>query len=351
MRPIVLLLIILFSFSCTEKGKEDVTFVDLDDYEEEIKYSSFVDSLSYLTFSFSEDDLMGNVSRIYKWNDYYYIWASHRSGIFIYHKSGKLHARINSYGEGPENFREISSFTILASTGDVFIHDYASQRMLRYDKNGCFIVSSRCPFWCMDFLKFDLEYTLFMSPMYGGDENPSGIWMADAQNNIVRHLGDNVNEDHKFYYFPNMYNLSGLQAYHYDRNWDEFSVISQDSIQCLYRFKLKQKIPLHITGNQRITPLDLDGYGICDNFAYSSSCMLMNFCRFAYRDNKEERFYLWALFDNSRCLKLAEDLCNDMDSTIIRNRSLFYLDNQTWARVCDEDVDNMQIRLQVLHLK
>ena len=351
MKYIALLFLVLF-FSCHDKDKENIILIDLDGYEKEIRYSSIVDSISYLTFPFNEEELMGNVKRVFYWNDYYYIWASHRSGIFIYHKSGKLHARINSFGEGPENFREISSFTIIPSSGDVFIHDYASQKMIQYDKNGQFVQVTSCPYWCMDILKFDMEHTLFMSPMYGGDENPSGIWMTDSHNKIIKFLSNNVNEEHKFYYYPNMYNLSANHAYHYDRNWDEFSIVSKDSIQCVYRFQVVQKIPSRLTKNPGVTAPELDGYGICDNFAYSSSCLLMDFCRFAYNNNKEERSYVWALvYNDTKQVRLFKGLYNDMDSTQIDNRSLFYIDNQTWIRICDEDSENLQLRLQVLHLK
>lgn len=352
MKYIVLLLLMLSLFSCNDNDGRSGIYIDLNDYKEKIEYSSFVDSISYLTFQFGEDNLMGNVKRIYQWNDFYYIWASHRSGIFIYHKSGKLHAHINSFGEGPECFREISSFTIVSSSGDAFIHDYASQKMFQYDKDGQFIQATPCPFWCMDILKFDAEHTLFMSPMYGGDENPSGIWMTNGQNRIIKHLSNNVNSDHKFYYYPNMYNLGSHQAYHYDRNWDEFSIITQDNIQCIYRFLVKQKLPSRLTRNPGVTPVELDGYGICDNFAYSSFCLLMDFCRFAYDDNQEERSYVWAMVgSDTKQVKLAKELYNDIDATIINNRSLFYLDNHTWARICDEDSESLQLRIQVLHLK
>ena len=352
MKPIALLLIAVFFFSCNERKEEGNISIDLNDFEEEIKYSSFVDSISYFTFQFDEDNLMGNVKRIYRWNDYFYIWASHRSGIFVYHKCGKLITHINSFGEGPKHFREVSSFTILPSSGDIFIHDYASQKMLQYNKNGQFIEATPCPYWCMDILKFDLESTIFMSPMYGGNENPSGIWMTDTNNKIVKYLNNNVNENHKFYYYPNMYNLSGNHAYHYDRNWDEFSIILKDTVQSIYRFHLEQKIPLHLTKNPQVTPPELDGYGICDNFSYSSSYLLMDFCRFAYNNNKENRYYVWVLVNNeTKDVRLAKELYNDIDSVSINNRLLFYLDNHTWARVCDEDSENLQIRIQVLHLK
>lgn len=351
MKYFALLLFILSFLSCNNKDEENIV-INLNEYEEKINYSSFVDSISYLTFHFNEDDLMGNVKRIYQWNGYYYIWASHDSGIFIYHHSGKLHARINSFGEGPKDFVEISSFTVVPSSGDVFIHDYASQKILHYDNDGQLIQVSYCPYWCMDILKFDMEHTVFMSPMYGGDENPSGIWVADLQNNIVKHLSSNVNENHKFFYFPNMYNLSEHHAYHYDRNWDELSIITKDSIQYLQRFDLKQKLPSHLTRNPNVAPHELDGYAICDNFAYSSSYLLMDFCRFGFHNNREERSYIWTLVDNStKHVKQAKRLYNDIDSMSIDNRFLFYLDNKTWARICDEDSEDLQIRFQILHLK
>lgn len=347
---IALLLQALVACSSVEKERQKIV-IDLTDCEEVINYSTFVDSVSYLILNVEEGIAMGEVNRLYKWKDYYYIGASSRDGVLVYDTSGKFVSHINAYGEGPEHFRTIASFSVVASTGDVCIYDNASQKMNYYDIHGIFQKSVPCPYWAVDIVKFDEEHTVFISPIYAGGEYPAGIWLADKQNEMVKNLRDDVTSEHCFYYYPVTCLPEGNGFYHYDRNWDDFSWVTTDTTQTIYQFDFKQKIPASITGNMKFNPVELDGYGICDYYAYSPSHLLMGFCQFVYEQNQDKRNFLWALVDNrTQEVTVAKKIHNDFDGTVIDNSSLFYLDSSTWARVCDESKDDFGIRIQLLHL-
>ena len=77
-----------------------------------------------------------------------------------------------------------------------------------------------------------------------------------------------------FHYFPMLYNMNDTCVYYYDRNWDEISVVTSDSIQTLYSLGVKQRIPLFKKGIRDITPQELDGYAILHNFACSNNFIL-----------------------------------------------------------------------------
>jgi len=351
MKSFLGLLLFIMLFSCHDGGKGDAVVLDLNDAEERLEYSFFADSVSYLTLRLDENEYIGNIERLYHRDGFYYIWGSHRSGIFVFDDTGKQYSHIDAYGEGPNDFRDISSFSVVLSTGDVCILDYASQKLKFYGKDGRFQYSEPCPHWSVDLCVPDSEHKIFISPFYAGDENPSGVWVGDSNNIPINHLIDDVTPDHQFYYYPMTYNIGDSCLYYYDRNWDNFFAITKRDAHVLHRFEVKQKIPLSIMRDIMQNPLKLDGYAICDRFAYSHSKTLMLYCLFNYEGNKDERSYVWVVMDSrNKQVRLAHKLYNDLDHVQIDNDELFYIDEMTWARVCDGEADDLDIRIQLLHL-
>ena len=345
------LLLILILSSCEHETSDNRIIIKLNDLENSIEYSSFVDSVSYLTLCLEEP--IGEIERIYRRGDFYYVKGDSHFGIFIFDKFGKLYSHINSYGEGPEDYRMISSFAVVTSTGDVSILDYASQQTKYYGMDGSFKYSVPCSNWCVDMAAFNLEHTICISPFYVHDDVPSGIWLADKDNNIVRYLSDDVTPEHKLYYFPMTYNMSDTCLYYYDRNWNYFSRVSEHGKETLFQFDVKQKIPHSVMKEASNESLErLDGYAICDRFLYSPDRLLMLYCRFNEGENKE-RSYVWAIMDNHRRqVRLAHELINDIDGVKIMNHDFFFhLDDKTWVRICDEEAENSDIRLQLLYVK
>ena len=345
-----LFLICLF-VSCQNRYNDEYIVVDLENADESILYSSFVDSVSYLTFHFGDNPIAG-IEKIYKNEGYYYILGKQSTGIFIFDEHGNLYSHINSYGEGPEEFRMISSFSVVGSTGDVCILDYVSQQTKYYTKEGAFRKSVPCSDWSVDLASLSEECIIFISPFYITDNEQSGIWLADGQNQMIKQLSDDVTSDHRFYYYPMTYTISDTCFYYYDRNWDYLSCISDNGMKIMYRFDVKQKLPSYLMGNARISPSMLSGYAICDRFLYSSPRTLMVYCIFSYDGKTDTRSYVWAMFDNYRhVLDIAKTLYNDLDDVQIENHEYHHLDDLTWAVTCNDDADSFDICLQLLHLK
>lgn len=345
----VVILLSIIQFSCQSVDNEDKIIIDLDEIEERLEYSSFVDSVSYVTLQMKDDAYIGGLERLYKWGNFYYVWGTHRSGIFIFDASGKLYAHINSFGEGPESFRMISSFTIVKSSGDVCIMDYASQKMKYFTKEGDFRKSVPCPYWSVDIAAFNPDNVIFISPFYAGEENPNGIWMTDMDKISIRHLRSDVMSNHQLYYYPMTYCWGDTCIYYYDRNWDYLSSISPNGMKFICQFDVKQKIPASMIPIVNNDPFRLNGYAICDKFVYAPTCVLMLFCKFG---KEGKRSYIWAMLDmNEKQINLANDLYNDLDDVLINSRNLFQLDESTWARVFEEEDDNFNVKIQLLHLK
>ena len=129
--------------------------------------------------------------------------------------------------------------------------------------------------------------------------------------------------------------------------------MSEHGKEILFQFDVKQKIPHSLMKEASNGPLEqLDGYAICDRFLYSPDWLLMLYCRFNEGKN-EERSYVWTIMDNhSRKVRMAHELVNDMDGVEITNHDFFFhLDDRTWGRICDEEAEKSDIRLQLLYVK
>lgn len=347
MKTFQVLFVFFLFFSCQNKQEGDAIIINLDNVADKLAYSTFVDSVSYVTLHLEDDMHIGSVERLYKWGDYYYVLGSHQSGIFVFDVSGKLYSHIDAFGEGPKNFRIISSFSVVKSTGDICIMDYASRKLMLFGMDGSFKNSFPCSNWSVDLASFNVDSTVFISPFYVGGENPSGIWLADENNVPVRFLRNDVTSDHQLYYFPMTYNWGDTCIYYYDRNWNDFSSVSPNGIRALYHFDVKQKMKPSIMRDATKNPSLLNGYSICDRFVYSSSCLLLLYCKFV---DLVDRSYVWAIVDNSGHVKLGRNLYNDIDDVRIETRELFHLDDMTLGRICEEEADNFDVQIQLLHL-
>ena len=350
LKVLVMVLLSVFHYSCQSGKNDEMVMIDLSDAEDRLNYSSFVDSVSYVTLQMKEDAYIGGVERLYRCGDFYYVWGTHRSGVFVFDASGKLYSHINSFGEGPEDFRMISSFSVIKSTGDICIMDFPSQKMKFFAKDGAFQESFPYPYWNVDVAAFDSDNIVFISPYYAGEKNPSGIWLGNKDKALMSHLSNDVTSEHQLYYFPMTYCWGDTCVYYYDRNWDYFSSVSPNGMEIICQFDLKQKIPQSIIRNVNSgDPSKLNGYAICDRFVCSPSCMLILYCKF---EEEGKRSYVWVMTEsNGKLIKQAKELHNDMDHVLITSENLFQLDEKTWARLCEEEPDNFNVKIQLLHLK
>lgn len=83
----------------------------------------------------------------------------------------------------------------------------------------------------------------YFYPIYA-EEQFYGIWSSDSLNQLKKQVSSHVTKECMFHYFPMLYNMNDTCVYYYDRNWDEISVVTSDSIQTLYSLGVKQRIPL-----------------------------------------------------------------------------------------------------------
>ena len=135
----VILLSLLFLVSCYYEEEKSIV-INLDDRMESIQYSQFAKSLDYIKL---EDDscLISEIERIYIDGDTICLLDRKKGGIFVYTSQGKLVSNINYYGKGPQEFSDVSAFSIDPHLNQICVYDMSSMKIKKYSYDGQFIKS------------------------------------------------------------------------------------------------------------------------------------------------------------------------------------------------------------------
>jgi len=336
---------------CQKVDNSHVIEVDLSETGTEIVYSQFVDSVDIKTLNLPDSLPINGVEYLYFDDNKVFIKDSGNEGIFIFdERDGNLLGHVNSFGEGPKEIKRISSFCLDSYQKRLCIFDSGDMKLKMYDYWGNYISSSSVNDFFIDMVKLENNSMTYFYPIYADKMQPDGVWISDTLNCFIKQLSSRVTEDCKFHYFPMQYNWNGVCAYYYDRNWDELSVVTADSIFPLYTFHLHQAIPMSKRGTKNLSPRDLDNHSIVHYFAYSDRFLLLSFHTFHQRD-MQRKDITWMLFDKKTGEKvISKGMRNDLKpDSEIDNYSLFYKDNHTWVRV-DDSLDAI-IRLEFLYLR
>lgn len=337
--------------ACHEPDDSNVIEVDLDTAGQEIAYSRFVESVEEVTLHLPDSVPVTGVERLYFDGDKIFIGDSGGEGIFVFDGvSGNLLSRLNAFGEGPEEIKRIGAFCLDPYRKRMCIFDKGDRKLKMYDYGGRYVHAVPVSSFFLDMVKLEEHSMTYFYPIYAGGEQPEGVWTCDSLDRLVKRVDAHVTEDCKFHYFPVMYNWDGKRAYYYDRNWDELSVVTADTLEVLHKFHLRNAIPLSVKGKRDLSPQDLEGRSILHYFACSERFLLVNFYTFRQEDPYGQDV-VWLLLDRETGeTEIAKSLKNDLTPHgTIENNSLFYKDDRTWVRV--DDTSDNAVRLELLHLR
>lgn len=341
---------LFFLTACQKKSSSGPIQVDLTNTESAINYSSFVDSATIVTLELSDSLPINGVSGLFFDDGKIFVMDSGQEGIFVFdEKSGQQLAHLNAFGEGPEEIKRIGAWCLDSFQKHICIFDKGDMKIKEYDYVGNYISSFSMEYFLLDMVKFGKESMVCFYPIFAGHEQPEGVWL-DNMGHFNKSISSHVTESCKFHYFPVMYNWNGSSAYYYDRNWDELSLVTNDTLQLLYAFDIKQAIPLSIKGERDLTPEKLDGRSIVHQFTYSNNFILVSFHTF-HQDDMSQKDITWMLFDKrKKSISTSKSLINDLNAGYeINGYGLFYKNDHTWVRV-DDSLDG-KIQLEYLFLQ
>ena len=345
MKNFFLLFIVSILISCNSKDSNKIT-IDLNNDYDHIKYSSFIDSLSYITLNTNDSCLISGIINVYKDGDTLLIRDDKRGGIFIFTINGEFIKQINYYGQGPHEFSRIGAFAIDTIFNHICIYDSGSQKINKYDYKGNFIKSTLIDYIFRDFAVMDDNY-LFIMPTHMGDYQPSGIWLSDSYNNVIKTLKNDVPEKDRFAFIFINYNYSINGIYYYDRNRDDYSFITKDSSSILYEFYLKQRVPSSVRKRSDPQPEKLVGHAMMAAFSNSNKYIALTYYTFGI-DNP----FKWVLINKEEeTVQVSSKLLNDIDDIQSSQNYLYYINDNVWCRMLDTEENNCDITLQFLYLK
>jgi len=145
MKNSILFIILSFSLlSCQHKGDSTKnstieTIPVFSNYTAELPFSAFVDTIELIPLETTEDNLIGEITRVIFNDGKYYIRSTNgmqNPKLFVFNENGKYIQKISKQGVGPGEYIQFEDFTI-ANDNHIVIADY--RKLLYFDPEGQFL--------------------------------------------------------------------------------------------------------------------------------------------------------------------------------------------------------------------
>ena len=148
MKKLFLLLLvgsIYFCPACKQNNtSNDITHIEISpkSVAEEVNLSNFSDSVSYVSLQLGEDDLIGNVQKVYIGNKYIYLEDRILKQILVFDLNGQYISKLAKLGDGPDCYLWITSIFFDPKEEYIEIVDMARRKILKYDLLSFNLISS-----------------------------------------------------------------------------------------------------------------------------------------------------------------------------------------------------------------
>ena len=137
MKILYILLFFILLFSCKQEADNGIK-IDLTQKKTKIRYSEFVDSVSYLTLYSNDSCIVSQIRQLYVDSSYIILSDRNGNGICVF-QNNKLLCNIAHYGRGPQEFITITGFCLDKSNKHICIYDNESRKLVKYTYNGAFV--------------------------------------------------------------------------------------------------------------------------------------------------------------------------------------------------------------------
>ena len=245
MKILYILLFFILLFSCKQEADNGIK-IDLTQKKTKIRYSEFVDSVSYLTLYSNDSCIVSQIRQLYVDSSYIILSDRNGNGICVF-QNNKLLCNIAHYGRGPQEFITITGFCLDKSNKHICIYDNESRKLVKYTYNGAFVGKYPLPDLMRSFTNVKGKF-ICIQPAYLRKMR-SGIWTTDSEGKfgkvLVPENSDNVYEALYPHYFN--YNDEGIS--YYDRYDNRLFFITPDSAYLKYRFNLIPAMPRALKRN------------------------------------------------------------------------------------------------------
>ncbi|MEM9885012.1 MAG: 6-bladed beta-propeller [Bacteroidota bacterium] len=153
-------LVFLFT-ACSDSVSISYDVIDVNpDAQKSTLFSEIFKEVKYVRLE-DTNPLIGTIGKILVLKDKYIIKSSAPDIIFIFSKDGKLINKIDSEGEGPEEYSSIKDIAYDSVKEEIIILDRKKFKLMNFDLNGKFIKSSSLPFYVSSFWNTENRYMLY----------------------------------------------------------------------------------------------------------------------------------------------------------------------------------------------
>lgn len=132
--------------SSTTKDSTIETIPVFSNYTAELPFSAFVDTIELIPLETTEENLIGEITRLIFNDGKYYIRSTNsmqNEKLFVFNENGNYIRKIGNKGVGPGEYIRFHDFTI-ASNNHIVLADY--QQLLHFDPEGKFLYTTKSEF-------------------------------------------------------------------------------------------------------------------------------------------------------------------------------------------------------------
>ena len=138
-------------FSCQHAGDSTKnstieTIPVFSNYTTKLPFSAFVDTIELIPLETTEDNLIGEITRVIFNNGKYYIRSTNsmqNPKLFVFNENGKYLQKISKQGVGSGEYLDFEDFTI-DSNNHIVLADY--QQLIHFDPEGKFLYTTKSEF-------------------------------------------------------------------------------------------------------------------------------------------------------------------------------------------------------------
>lgn len=146
LKPLLAIIALLLSFSCSSTKEENVQIeansfrtIVIDDIPvlEDAKLTDLISDYEYIPLETSEESLVGQIINIEIDKDRIFIKEFNETGIHIFDRQGKFINKIFAKGNGPGEFKSVSSFTLNKEKRRLILS--GDSKIMTFDYEGRFV--------------------------------------------------------------------------------------------------------------------------------------------------------------------------------------------------------------------
>lgn len=190
-RLFILNILIAISFTnCDHSASQkSVIPIDLDkNVQKTIKYSSFVDSISYIPLETNDSCLIGHVKDIQIADSFIFVLDKKQPVIFIFDRYGNYLSKIDRQGQGPGEYGWIVQFYYNENRKSISVCTASgSCKIIEYDLLGNLINELNNNYFVRDLYQFDNGKYL-VSRIGRIDKPLSAVLICDSKGNSIEEL-------------------------------------------------------------------------------------------------------------------------------------------------------------------